>query len=62
VRREEFFNSLLAPAFPILLCVPSQKGLRAVRLQPHSHIFSASATLNFTGENSLPLCEPSQKG
>jgi len=44
------------------LCEPSQKGLPAVCLQPQSHTFCASVTVNFDGENSEPLCEPSQNG
>jgi hypothetical protein len=33
-----------------------------VRLQPQSHFLSAVVTVNFTGENPLPLWEPSQNG
>jgi len=44
------------------LCVPSQKGGDCVRLHPHSAFFSDCATVNFTGVNAPPLCEPSQNG
>ena len=45
-----------------LLVRPSQNGLFAVRLQPHSQTFCASVMVNFNGVNSVVLCEPSQNG
>jgi hypothetical protein len=44
------------------LWVPSQNGLLLLCLQPHSQTFFCSVISNFTGVNSLPLCEPSQNG
>jgi hypothetical protein len=41
---------------------PSQNGRLALCLQPHSHTFCASVTVNFTGVNGPPLCELSQNG
>ena len=45
-----------------LRCVPSQRGLLPVFLQPQKEIVPASSALNSTGVNPLPLCEPSQNG
>jgi hypothetical protein len=42
--------------------VPSQYGLPPLRLQSHSQTFCASVTVNFSGVNSVTLCEPSQNG
>jgi hypothetical protein len=44
------------------LCVPSQNGAVLVRLHPHNAFVSVAATVNFTGVNGPPLCEPSQNG
>jgi hypothetical protein len=42
--------------------VLSQNGAVFVRLHPHSAFFSVWASVNFTGVNGPPLCDPSQKG
>jgi hypothetical protein len=45
------------------LCEPSQNGAFVLCLQPQSHSFCGSETLNRTGVNSpAALCEPSQNG
>jgi len=54
-------DAALAEASSVL-CVPSQNGGVCVRLHPHRASFSALATVNFTGVNGPPLCEPSQNG
>src|SRR6185436_14736351 len=43
-------------------CVPSQVGFLPLRLQTQKAISPAAAALYSTGENSDPLCEPSQNG
>src|SRR5690348_12605186 len=43
-------------------CVPSQRGLLLLFLQPQNDTVPLSSALNSTGENPLPLCEPSQNG
>ena len=43
-------------------CVPSHKGPVRVFLQTQNHSFRDSVGMYFSGENWLPLCEPSQKG
>src|SRR6478609_1830399 len=45
-----------------LRCVPSQRGLLLLFLQPQNGTVPASSALNSIGEKPLPLCEPSQKG
>src|SRR5262245_15773565 len=45
-----------------VLCVPSQVGFLPLRLQAQKAISPAAAALYSTGENSEPLCEPSQNG
>jgi hypothetical protein len=37
------------------LCVPSQRGLLPLFLQPQNGIVPASSALNSTGENPVPL-------
>lgn len=53
-------------SFPVnRLWVPSQKGRLPERLQPQSQSVSVprrGCTLNFTGVNAVPRCEPSQNG
>jgi hypothetical protein len=44
------------------LWVPSHIGLVLLCLQPHSPYFFFSVIFSSTGEKSVPLCEPSQKG
>ena len=46
----------------MLLCEPSQNGLLALDLQPHSQTCLVSMALNFWGAKPNDLCEPSQKG
>ena len=49
-------------AYPRVRCVPSQSGWEPVFLQTQNQSFFDSAGTYFSGENSLPLCEPSQNG
>lgn len=45
-----------------LLCEPSHNGRFAVALHPQKNSFLSSAGSYLIGENSVSLCEPSQKG
>ena len=45
-----------------LLWVPSQNGLFRVFLQAQKNLRPAASAVHFCGANSVPLCEPSQKG
>jgi hypothetical protein len=44
------------------LWLPSQNGGDAVLLQTQNHTCAVSAAVYFKGEESLPLCVPSQNG
>jgi hypothetical protein len=45
-----------------LLWLPSQNGLFFVCLQPHQATVFFAVISVLTGENSVPLCDPSQNG
>lgn len=44
------------------LCEPSQSGGLPLTLQPQKNTLPDFSAVYFTGVNSVPLCEPSQKG
>jgi len=44
------------------LWLPSQSGGDAVFLQTQNHTVTVSVAVYFNGDESLPLCVPSQKG
>jgi hypothetical protein len=44
------------------LWLPSHMGRLPVRLQAQNHACSARSAFHSTGENAVPLCEPSQNG
>ena len=61
-------KNVVCPHFPFSMSIyrplwlPSQNGLSALCLQPHSHTFVVSLISSFTGEKPLSLCAPSQNG
>ena len=57
----DYFNHTYPPIY-YLLCEPSQNGWLLVCLQAQKNIFLASSALYARGVNSVPLCDPSQKG
>ena len=44
------------------LWLPSHIGRFPVRLQAQNHACTARSAFHSTGENAVPLCEPSQNG